>query len=129
MRALRIHRLFLVWFTAGALLLGAFVSSIVPALHGAGGDGWVQVCTLTGSKWVNAQATTADPASPASQQGAAGHCPWCSLQVPSLELPRLAGAALALPNSDPAVGRAESTPPSETRAWVLAPSRAPPLHS
>ncbi|MEQ1804624.1 MAG: DUF2946 domain-containing protein [Burkholderiaceae bacterium] len=131
MRAHRIHRPFLAWFTASVLLLGAFVSAVVPALRGAGDDGWVQVCTLWGSKWVSARATTANAASPASQQGDhGGHCPWCSLQVPSLELPPSGSAALALPSGDPAIRRAESAlPPHQVRAWALAPSRAPPLHS
>lgn len=131
MRTRRIHQLCFAWLAFGVLLLSAMASAITPAVHAARGDAWVEVCTLAGSKWVNADGSSAEAGSHAPGQGSSPgqHCPWCSQQVPALALPDAVPTHWGASARSALVPLPAPPPPPLARAWALVPSRAPPAHS
>ncbi len=130
MRALRTTSRGFALLAMGVFLLGALLSAVAPALRGAGNDAWVEVCTLSGSKWVNADAADAGTGSHVPPHGGnSGHCPWCSLQSPAPGPTGDTSASTPLLRAEPHVPLVDALPPHQVRAWALAPSRAPPLHS
>jgi hypothetical protein len=108
-----------------AVLMGALAPTLSHALRGDLPEGWVEVCTRLGSKWVSIDAAdNAAPAPSSTLAGDLGHCHCCpsgsgatlpqsrqDLDLPALrfEVPRLFLAA-----------------PHGAFAWQAALARAPP---
>ena len=130
MRALRITPRGFAFLAMCVFLLSALWSALAPAVRGAGGIAWVEVCTLAGSKWVNADSADAGTGSHLPAHGSnAGHCPWCSLQTPALAPADVTASASPAAHASPQVPHFDALPTHQVRAWALAPSRAPPLDS
>jgi hypothetical protein len=130
MRFVRNHKQSFAWVAIGALLLGALVAALAPAVRAARGDFLVEVCTVAGSKWVVGHASVDSTSQlPGSGAGSGHHCPWCTLETPALELPDAApGVRAALPRVVPALPSQRSAS-ARPRAWVLLPAQAPPSFS
>jgi hypothetical protein len=130
MRALRITPRGFALLALCVFLLGALLSALAPAVRGAGGADWVEVCSVAGSKWVNAGSADAGTGSHQPPHGSnSGHCPWCSLQSAALLATGATQAASAAAHASPKLPRFDALPAHQVRAWALAPSRAPPLAS
>lgn len=130
MRAFRLHRNFFAWLAMSVLLFGALASALSPMLRSVTGESWVEVCTVTGSRWLSADASSADAASHAPGQGRQGaHCPWCSLHTPAIIVATESQASFVEQRAGVQVLVPEVTLPRKPRAWAFAPSRAPPFAS
>ena len=74
-----------------AIAWAALAPTLTFAIQSSGASGWVELCGVLGSRWV--QATGLDTGVPQPASHGAEHCPYCSL--PSLGLvpsPQVAGA-------------------------------------
>lgn len=123
MRKHRAHRRLASWIAALAVL----VAALAPALSHAMGSGWVEVCTVQGSKWV--QVDDGGDAGQTAPAHAFEHCPYCSLHVPALAVPpvsRQLPLVLAPTDEFPLAFLAA---PRTLHAWVSAQPRAPPFSS
>ncbi len=130
MRAFRVTSRSVAFLAMGVFLLGALLTAVAPALRGAGKDAWVEVCTLSGSKWVSADAADSGTGSHLPPHGSSsGHCPWCSLHSPALGPTGGTSASTPLPHAEPRVPPVDVLAPHQIRAWALASSRAPPRHA
>lgn len=127
MRALRISSRGFAFLAMCVFLLSALWSGLAPAVRGAGGNAWVEVCTLAGSKWVHADSADAGTGSHGPAQGSnAGHCPWCGLQTPAPAPSGQTQTTSPAAQASPQVAHFDALPAHQLRAWALAPSRAPP---
>jgi Protein of unknown function (DUF2946) len=123
------------WIAFIAMAMSALAPTVSHALRsitgagaGSGLPGWVEVCTLAGSKWVKLDAA-ADPAQQPSAPQASHtieHCPYCALHAglpvwPAAEAVRSWAPVAAAP---PALG--DAPPPSAPPLWRTTPPRGPP---
>lgn len=125
MRVVRAHRRLISWIAAFAILLASLAPALSHALAPATGTNWIEICTTQGSKWIKANQEGPERA-PATAH-VLDHCPYCSLQTPTLGLPpaeRLAHLPLRLSHEVPL---AFLSAPRTLHAWVSAQPRAPPL--
>lgn len=130
MNRLRAHRRVATWVAALAVLMAALAPALSHALGSRLGAGWVEICTIAGSKWVQPSddGAPAVPEAPATAH-ALEHCPFCTLHTPAIGLPPPPAAVL------PAIDAAHSVPlaflaaPRTLHAWASAQPRAPPSHS
>lgn len=126
----RLHRRITTWVALLTLVLGALAPTVAQALV-AGGDrsDWMQVCSVSGMVWVQAdtgEVRDQQPDGGAPMADASQHCPWCTLHGGAAGLP----VAQALPDLSP---RLTDLPPAyycaplAATVWAAAQSRAPPL--
>jgi hypothetical protein len=119
-------------FASWIAVLAVLMAALAPALSQAFGSGvssaWLEICTVEGSKWVQAGAAPADDSSPSAEH-TLEHCPYCTLQVPHLGLPPSALASVPTPDLAHAVPLAFLAAPRRLHAWVSAQPRAPPTLS
>jgi Protein of unknown function (DUF2946) len=110
-----------------ALLMAALAPSISHALSAGQGDTWTEICTAVGSRWVQADGPSSDPAPASGDVHALEHCPYCSLHANDLAIPAAPAAAapaLAGPDLLPVAFLAA---PRTLHAWLSAQPRAPPF--
>lgn len=128
------HRL-AAWIACIAMAMSALAPTVSHALPsitgaGAGAPGWVEVCTLAGSKWVKLDAA-ADPVQPSAPQAShtIEHCPYCALHagLPALSMAETVRWWTSFAAAPPA-HRAEP-PPSALPLWRTTPPRGPPRFS
>jgi hypothetical protein len=134
----RIHRQLTGWLAAMALLLGGLLPVLSHAVVAApaNGQGWVEVCTVSGMAWVKqvADATAADagrglqqshtlPGSPVAVDG----CDWCATHNPLTGVPQLAGSPMAPLVFGPDLPPSFLHAPRPLFVWAAAHSRAPPF--
>ncbi len=124
MRALRAHGRLTTWIAALAILLASLAPSLSHALASASGAGWIEICTVQGSKWISADQAGSERA-PASAH-VADHCPYCSLHTPALGLPPADTSTGQPPSLAHEVPLAFLAAPRTLHAWVSAQPRAPP---
>lgn len=125
MRASRAHARLTSWIAVLAVLLASLAPSLSHALAPAAGSTWTEVCTVEGSKWVQA----GDDGSAPSAAHVLDHCPYCSLHTPTPGLPPAAPVVQLPLAAAQAVPRAFLAAPRTLHAWVRAQPRAPPLFS
>lgn len=129
----RAHRQLTAWLAALALLLGSLLPVLSHAVveAPADGQGWVEVCTVSGMAWVHQVDDTAEGAALAHPMPGGpftlDRCDWCATHNPLAGLPPLAGT-LAVPmvfgpDAPPAFLHA----PRPLFVWAAAQSRAPPV--
>jgi hypothetical protein len=127
MRVALAHRRLTGWIAAFVILLASIAPALSHALAPATGNNWIEICTTQGSKWIKASQDGSERA-PATAH-VLDHCPYCSLQTPTLGLPpahHLAQLPLGLGHEPPLALLAA---PRTLHAWVSARPRAPPLFS
>jgi hypothetical protein len=134
MFARRSHRQLTAWLAALALMLGGLLPVLSHAVvtTPANGQGWVEVCTVSGMAWVKQAADTAAadtervhslPGSPFALEG----CDWCATHNPLTGLPQLASLLAAPPVFGPGVPPGFLHAPRPLFVWAAAHSRAPPV--
>lgn len=112
-----------------AMLLASLAPSLSLALGAAAkGASLVEVCTVQGAKWVQVADGDSQPA-PSSGHLLLDHCPYCSLQAPTLGLPPAAATAPLATGWFHELPRAFLAAPRTLHAWVRAQPRAPPSFS
>lgn len=124
----RVHRRFTAWLAMLAMVLGALAPTVAQAVVASSDRaGWVEVCSVSGMIWVQADTDAAPSDSPtAPVADASMHCPWCTLHGGAADLPPVSVLAEPLP-------RQTEPPPAFFRAvtlsgtWAVAHARAPPL--
>lgn len=122
------------WIACCAILLGGLAPTLSHAFAADVPDGWVEICSVTGSKLVRIDAgdalgpDAADPSDPGdSRAHALEHCPYCSTHTTVLGLPPAAPAGLILDAREHHVPALFLAAPRTLFAWAIAQSRAPPL--
>ena len=91
MALFRLHRRFTAWLAALALVMGALAPTVAQAMV-AGGDraDWLEVCSVSGMVWVNADTGESGDRQPdggAPMGGGSQHCAWCTLHGGATGLP------------------------------------------
>jgi hypothetical protein len=122
------------WLALWSLVLGALLPVLSHAAVRAPqpGQGWVEVCTVSGMAWVRQapEAAVSDDGSQPPAQGGVGMampgCVWCATHAPALGLPPVAALEPL-----PLVGArwvpdAFLQAPRLLAVWATAHSRAPP---
>ncbi len=129
MRCRRVTRVLTSWLAILAILMAAFAPSISHALGSKFGPSWVEVCTPSGAKWVQAGNGAGDEAPALSGGHLLEHCPYCSLHANAIAVPAtpVASVPLLLPPHDLPI--AFLAVPRTLYAWVSAQPRAPPQFS
>jgi len=92
-------------------------------------SGWIQVCSVSGMFWIQADSVGADDATSAPEDlpvtSTGMQCPWCQLHSPAAGPPS-ASASLAMAVAPaPLPGNAMAAPPPPG-VWTGASARAPP---
>lgn len=123
MNRLRAHRRLTTWVATLAVLLAALAPTVSFALGSRLGASWVEVCTVAGSKWVNAG--EGEPAAPAASH-VFEHCHFCSIHTPAIGMPPAPLAQLPIVDAAAVVPPAFLTAPRTLHAWASAQPRAPP---
>lgn len=119
-----------------ALVLGSLLPVLSHAMvaRAAEGQGWVQVCTVTGMAWVQQADTAAtetaqtSPDAPDSSMNM-GSCNWCATHAPAAGLPPVVLAQVAPVVWASSVPAAFLQSPRPLFVWASAQSRAPPTAS
>lgn len=117
-------RRLLLWIAALAVLMAALAPAVAQALVSGNGAAWVEVCTAQGARWISVD-DAGDPSTTKAMHGLE-HCPYCSLQLPTADLPPTPPAALPAPVRVAAFPPAFAAAPRTLHAWVSAQPRAPP---
>jgi hypothetical protein len=127
----RLLRVVISWIACTAMLMGALAPAISHAALRDVPAGWVEICSVTGAKFVRAveggtrsQEPVESPVSHAMQ-----HCPYCALHAPLTGLPPAQPAGLrllALGFEQPALFLQSPRP---LFAWASAQPRAPPARA
>ncbi|MFL6657246.1 MAG: DUF2946 domain-containing protein [Massilia sp.] len=124
----RITRRCAAWIACLAMLFAALAPSISHAMAASRGDGWAEICSAAGVKYIKAnviQSTTVDPVT--EQTVHLEHCPFCATHAGSFALlPPVSGISipvLDLPDSHPPLFFQSPRP---LAVWTSAQSRAPP---
>ncbi|MGB4060619.1 MAG: DUF2946 family protein [Burkholderiaceae bacterium] len=129
----RAHRQLTAWLAALALLLGSLLPVLSHAVvrAPADGQGWVEVCTVSGMAWVKDAAQAADDVAsgahtPLGSKPSLDPCGWCATHSPMVGL-----SAVAQPLFAPLVFGPDTPPaflhaPRPLFVWAAAQSRAPP---
>jgi Protein of unknown function (DUF2946) len=115
------------WVVLLALAMSALLPALAQALGGSRGAGWVEVCTVQGSAWVQL-ADDGAPGDPTAA-GHAEHCPYCTMPFHGLGVPPAPAVVPTLSDLAHALPRAFLSAPSTPFAWVSAQPRAPPTVS
>jgi hypothetical protein len=146
----RLTRQLTAWLAAMAVLLGSLLPVLSHAVvaHTAVGQGWVEVCTVSGMAWVrqqgdepgrmamygvapgaSASSDAGDPGSPQvpSTSVTPSDCGWCATHAPALALPGLNAVAVLTTLGQADVPLAFLHAPRLLQVWATAQSRAPPL--
>ena len=127
----RVQRRITAWLAMLVMSLTVLAPTLAQAVVASMDRGdWVQVCSVSGMVWIQADGAGVDGASPASEGSPMAdmgmQCPWCQLHSPvagppPAPAPLTASAAHAEPLSQ---AMAAPLPPG---VWPAAPARAPPL--
>lgn len=126
MRVSRFVQKLISWIACAAVLMGSLGPMLTHALERSPGNGWVEVCTALGAKWVeaiddNQQTPIKAPADHAQQ-----HCPYCASHVTALGMPPATASALVLPRLAVGLPDLFLLGPRTLFAWSTAQPRAPP---
>jgi hypothetical protein len=126
----RLYRRFTAWVALLALVLGALAPTVTQAVV-MGGDraDWLQVCSVSGMVWVQAQTgevSDQQPEGGAPMSDATQHCAWCTLHGGAAGLPA-AQLQPELPARPTDLPSAFYFAPLVATVWAPAQSRAPPL--
>lgn len=139
----RIPRQLTAWLAALAVLWGSLLPVLSHAVvaHTVAGQGWVEVCTVSGMAWVRQAAdgsvvSVADESTPASAHlpgssdsrgsGTMTGCNWCATHAPTPSLPGVDALAVLPATGHQAVPQAFLQAPRLLQVWATAQSRAPP---
>lgn len=120
----RALRRLLLWTAALAVLMAALAPAVAQAVMTGSGASWVEVCTAQGAKWISVD-DAGDPSTSKAMHGLE-HCPYCSLQLPTADLPPTPPAQLPAPVRVAMFPPAFEAAPRTLHAWVSAQPRAPP---
>ncbi len=126
------HRRVSIWLAIWALLFAALAPTLSHAVRAATPDaGWVEVCTVAGSKWVQLSQSADDAGAPDSDPGlhALEHCPACSAYTPAPGLPPSDYATLLQLSLGDALPSLFLQAPHTLFAWASAQPRGPPSQS
>lgn len=122
------------WLAALALILGSLLPVVSHAVvvAPAGGQGWVEVCTVSGMAWVRQVPDDAGAASDSqhSKPGSGAlmdRCGWCATHSPMAGLPPVTGPLMGPVTLGADVPAAFRHAPRPLLVWAGAHSRAPPV--
>lgn len=110
-----------------AFVVGVLLPSGLQAFRTTSMNGWFEVCTSFGAKWVRASDARNDSGEPSAPVKASHeHCAYCGMHAGDLTLPPAASSALALVPLRFAVPERFLVAPRTLFAWAPAQARAPP---
>ena len=115
------------WVAVIAFAVGLLLPSGYQAIGKNSTDGWFEVCTSFGAKWVRASDSRQDPDGPAAPGMASHeHCAYCGMHAGDLAVPPAASSGLAPRALGFAVPERFLAAPRTLFAWAPAQARAPP---
>lgn len=117
------------WLAVLAILVASLAPTLSQAFGTGAAQGWIEVCSAAGSRWIASDAGVSDTAPATSDEHPLAHCPYCHIHADGgLPAP---GDALTLLLQ----GLSEARPPAflqaprTLHAWLSAQPRAPPASS
>lgn len=128
----KITRYFAAWIACIAMLFATLAPSIAQGMSGGPGDTWVEICSISGLKFV--KVTTDAQVGVVSHHskfdlGHVEHCPLCGTHAGSFALPPTAGFSIPLIETQETHPFLFFQSPHPLAIWTVAQSRAPPSHS
>jgi Protein of unknown function (DUF2946) len=123
MRFHRSARLLTSWMAVLAILMAALAPSISHALGAKNGASWTEVCSTVGSKWVQPDGSSTDPAPASGDAHLFEHCPYCSLHANAIAVPAAPVGWAQVPALSHPVPTAFLAAPRTLHAWVSAQPR------
>jgi hypothetical protein len=118
------------WLACCAILFAALAPSVSHAMAAGRGLTWMEICSTSGSKFINADGVQIDAGNLDDDTGSHfEHCPFCSTHA---ELPALLpGTGFSIPAADQVarLPRLYYQSPRPLAIWTRAQSRAPPRQS
>ncbi len=122
------------WIASFAILLSALLPTLSHAFLSDVPGSWVEVCSVTGAKLVQADAgdqsaATGGTSAPSADVHAIKHCPYCACHVDLISVPSADGAGLRMANLGQHVPELFLAAPRPLFAWASARPRAPPLNT
>jgi hypothetical protein len=126
----RVQRRFTAWLAMLAMALSVLAPTLAQAaVASVDRSGWVQVCSVSGMFWVQADGLGVDGAAPAPEDlpmtSMGMQCPWCQLHSPAAAPPS-APALLAMAVAPALLPGDTMAAPPPPGVWTAAPARAPP---
>ncbi|MFM9916643.1 MAG: DUF2946 domain-containing protein [Rhizobacter sp.] len=117
----------ILWVAVIAFVVGVLLPSGSQAFRTTSTDGWFEVCTSFGAKWVRAGESRNDSGGPSVPIKASHeHCAYCGMHAGDLAVPPAAISGLALVPLRFAVPERFLVAPRTLFAWAPAQARAPP---
>lgn len=128
----RHHKALTAWIASFAILLSALLPTLSHAFLSDAPGSWVEVCSVTGAKLVQADAgaasaSTSGTSAPSGDVHGIKHCPYCAFHVDLISLPPADGAGLRMASLGQHVPELFLAAPRPLFAWASARPRAPPL--
>lgn len=123
------------WIASFALLMSALVPALSHAFLADVPGNWVEVCSVTGAKLVqadagNPNAASSGKAAPGAPEGHAfKHCPYCASHADLISLPPADSSGMRLITLGQHVPELFLAAPRPLFAWASARPRAPPLNT
>ena len=117
----------ILWIACLALAVGALLPSVTHSVRQAAPNGWFEVCTSFGAKWVRASEARTDSEGPeAPPRGIHEHCAYCVMHAGDLAVPPARGTGLAPSPLQFALPARFLAAPRTLFAWRSAQARGPP---
>lgn len=117
----------IVWMALLAFVVGVLLPSGSQAFRKTSAEGWLEVCTSFGAKWVRASDARNDSGGPAAPMKTSHeHCVYCALHIGDLAVPPAGVSGLAPAALRFAVPERFLVAPRTPFAWAPAQARAPP---
>lgn len=119
------------WFAFCAILLASLAPSISHAVAAAKGipNGWMEICTVEGSKLVQMHDGAPSPSAPGEKSLHFEHCPFCLNHAVALGMPPSDTVALPAVTGTSVVPLLFYHSPRPLFVWTTAQPRAPPALS
>lgn len=105
----------------------ALAPTLSHLLAAASGNGWSEVCTASGSRWVAAGGQSEGDPAPGKRLASQAHCPLCMLGAALGQPPAYVAALLRMESVSPLPSL--PTVPTLLLAWSHAQPRAPPAQA
>ena len=115
-----------VWLAVLAVFVAALAPALSHALRSGAVDGWAEICSTEGARWIKVDPASKAPQPTAPAGHALEHCAYCSIHAATLGLPP-ALASWAAPIDPTRLAAALELPPTRgLGAWQRPQARGPP---
>ena len=114
------------WLAVLAVFIAALAPTVSHALRGGAADGWAEICSAAGVRWINVDPTSKAPQQKAPVGHSLEHCPYCSIHVATLGMPPVSASFVMAIDPTRSAIPVELPLPPEFDSWQRPQARGPP---